>query len=118
MILKFSKKGTGKSLSLICSTFTWLQDFKNQKRNLVKHNLDELNKKLVDIQNETSSDWIEQHKRKMEIDEQKVGWVELQRKFEKFDIRSEELKLRKQIYVKKQPFGTIKKRKTGIFLKF
>lgn len=104
--------GTGKSLSLICSTFSWLRDFKNEKRNLAKENLDALNKRLVDIANENSADWIEQHRRKTEIEQQKVGWVELNRKLERFDLRTEELKSRRQMYVKRQPFGN-KKRKTG-----
>lgn len=105
--------GTGKSLSVICATFSWLRDFKHEKRSLVKEQLDELNKKLVDIEKENSVDWIEQHRRKTEIDEQRVGWVELNRKLERFDLRTEELKSRRQMYVKKQPFGTNKKRKTG-----
>jgi hypothetical protein len=107
------QKGTGKSLSLICSTFSWLQDFKEKKRELVKQNLDELSKKLHDIENEKSSDWIEQHRLKTEIDDQKAGWVELNKKFEKFDLRTQELKSRKQVYVKKQPYTLNKKRKTG-----
>lgn len=107
--------GTGKSLSVICATFSWLRDFKNEKRSLVKEHLDELNKKLVDIEKENSVDWIEAHRRKTEIDEQRVGWVELNRKLERFDLRTEELKTRRQMYVKKQPFGANKKRKTGTF---
>ena len=98
---------------MICSTFSWLRDFKNEKRSLVKENLDELNKKLVDIEKENSSDWIEQHRRKTEIDEQRVGWVELNRKVERFNLRTEELKSRRHVYVKRQPFGGNKKRKTG-----
>ena len=67
------------------------------------------------MDNEQSSDWIEQHRRKTEIDEQKVGWVQLNKRFEKFDLRSQELKSMKQTYVKKRPFGMNKKRKTGNF---
>lgn len=94
---------------------TWLQDFKNEQRNLVKENLDELNKKLVDIENEKSSDWIEQHRRKTEIDEQKVGWVDLNKRFEKFDLRTNELKARTRSYLKKKHLPLNKKRKTGKF---
>lgn len=110
-----SPTGTGKSLSIICGTLTWLRDYKNKKINKLNEEFKKLDIRINGIENDKTGDWIKSHAEKVGLNQRKN---QIKKELEKNDVyknRNEELKKvkAKSVLIKNNYDGrTIKKQKT------
>ncbi|RWS27804.1 Chl1p-like protein, partial [Leptotrombidium deliense] len=107
-----SPTGTGKSLSLICATLTWLKNHRETQRQETVKALQTLNEtlKAVEIQ---ENDWIAAHSKKFEKSEEKLRLENTLQVMQQFDDRNKELKERQKssVWISKKAETCCKKSK-------
>ena len=81
-----SPTGTGKSLSIICGTLTWLRDYKNKKINKLNEEFKKLDIRINEIENDKTGDWIKSHAEKVGLNQRKNQIIKELKSFSFFEF--------------------------------
>lgn len=99
-----SPTGTGKSLSLICSTLKFLKDHEAKEVNDLQKNIDSLNREIISCIGK-SDDWIEEQ---YELMQKKQQLFEHQSRMEKIKAYNQKIhNIRNKIQAKEKSFKTL-----------
>lgn len=87
-----SPTGTGKSLSIICSTFYFIEKLLEDEENAVKEKISAGKLEIGELDANCQDDWITSHSKKRDISEKLLNIKNELDKFEKFHARNRQIK--------------------------